>query len=355
MKKTIALISLFSVLLSLLCSCSFVQVFNSDTVKASYTDDEYHFKMTFPSTFSGPDMKYLDEDENEVEYRTVNGEDLILLTCLFNTEKNFYDYINKAGFEKQYISFKNAHSFIYDKTQTDKPEYKIVMATKKMIYTLNYTSPDMRSEEYLSNLEFIDINFTEYANVPADNATLSAPVSLSEAAMTVKIPADCEYVYTPRMEQIPYKTVEVEVEENGETVKKEEQIIDTDKYTGIFISNSEYICAFSSPKGESVPYSKEQINKESAAVMNTDRATEMLSGTVTELEMNGKGDCRTNDGKNYLIFTFTCKVNGERYDGTYSVGYTESGNCFEYTYVKGDLTDGEESQFMDVIKSVVYK
>ncbi len=355
MKKIIAITALFSVLLTLLCSCSLTQVFNSETVKASYTDDEYKFKITFPSTFSGPDMKYLDEDENEVEYRFTNGEDLILLTCLFNKEKNFYDYITKNGFEKQYIEFKNAHSFIYDKTGTDKPEFKIVMATKKMIYTLDYSSPEIGSEEYMSNLKFVDVDFTEYANVPASNATLSAPISLAEQTLSVQVPADCEYVFTPRLEEIPYKTVEVETEENGEKVKKEEQVVDTDKYRGILISNSEYICAFSSPDKESVPFTKENINQDTAAILTVDKATEMLSGMATELISNNDGDFRTNDGKNYLILTFKCKVNGAVYDGTYSVGYTESGNYFEYTYAKGDLDEGEENQFMDVIGSIVYK
>ncbi len=355
MKKVIALIILLPCLISLFSGCGLKRVFSDGVSKAYYTDDDYHFKVTYPSTFSGPETNYLDEDENEVEYKFKNGDELIHLTCLFNKESNFYNYIVNSGFDKRYIKFKTAHSFVYDTTGTDNPGYKIVMATKKMIYTLDYTSSDMSSQAYISNLEFVDIEFTTYANVPKENATLSDGISLADTSLTVRVPADCDYILTPVMQEVPYKTVEVEVEEDGETVKKEEKVIDTDKYRGIIISNSEYIFNFSSPIDGQAPYKPEQINEGAVSAVTAERAQTMLFSKATDVKLDGQAQYRTVDGKSYFICGIVCSVDGREYKGTYSVGYTKTGVCFEYTYVSTSLTEGENSQFMAVIESAQYK
>ncbi len=356
MKKIILILTLLSFVASSLCGCALTQVFTGEVEKAKYTNDEYHFELIYPSSFWGPDETYLDEDENEVEYSFSNGDDRITLTCLFNKEKNFYDYITKSGFDKKYIAFKTENSFLYDTTSTDSPEYKIVMATKKMIYTLDCTSPDMKSEAFASNMELVDMYFTLYANLPKDNATLSEPISLANGNLSVQVPADCEYTLTPHLDNVPYKFVQVETEnEEGETVKQDVQVIDTDKYTGILISNSEYLCAYKAPEAQYAPYKKEQMNSGVASTLTPDHASALFSGLAVEVKLTGAPEHRSKDETTYIISAITCKVGDKMFEGTYSTGYTKAGTCFEYAYVRGQLTEGEEDQFMDVINSAHYK
>ncbi len=353
MKKMILLLAVIMLLSASLSGCGLSTVLSSDVVKTYYTDDDYHFEMSYPSSFSGPEMTYLDEDENEVEYKFTNGDEQIKLTCLFNTEDSFYDYITEGGFDKKYIEFKNAYSFLYDKTETPTPEYKHIMATKKMVYTLDYTAPDMTSHTAVDSMSMIDIDFTYYANVPKDNATLSEPISLADERLSVRVPADCEYTLTPILDPVPYKTVTVEVEEVIGIVEKDILVVDTDKYSGILIKNNEYLCAFRAPSD--APYTYEQINAQTAQTFNTDRASAMLSGEAVNLSLTSPSEFRVNNGSKYLISNISCTVGDNKYRGTYSVGYTEGGVCFEYVYVSGVLSEGEEEQLTDIIYSAIYE
>lgn len=356
MKKIFgSILLLFAVLMTLqsLCSCS---VNRHEEIKSvSYSDDEYHFVLKYPSDFSKPKKEELDEDGDEAMYTLTSGEEKITLSCLFNTEDSFYDYINdyinKNKYNKNNITFKDASSLVLDCRKEKKPTYYIISATKKMIYTLEYALVGEDKEAYNKKCELLDFEFSLYANVPKDNDSLSEPVSLNNGMFDIRVPANCTYTLTPELDEVPYKTVEVEDEVDGEKIKKDVEVVDTDKYNGIIAYTDTYVVYAGSYTGQNAPITQENV-KNNSLELGAEYVTKLLGDKITACKVNDGGEVRENNNKTYIIVNFECSFGKTDCTGTYMIGYAENGACFEYAYLKKpNAPEGEAQQFYDMLSS----
>ncbi len=356
MKKifgSITLLLLLTIALQSLCACSAGR--DEEIKSVSYVDEEYHFTLKYPSNFSKPNKEELDEDGDEAMYTLTSGDEKITLSCMFNTEDSFYDYINaytnKNKYNKNNITFKNASSLVLDCREEKKPTYYIISATKRMIYTLEYALVGEATEAYNKKCELLDFEFSLYANVPKDNDSLSDPVTLNNGAFDIRIPANCTYTLTPALDEIPYKTVEVEEETDGEKYKKEIQIVDTDKYNGIFAYTDMYAVYTGSYTEQNAVAARSEVQNNSIE-FDAQRIAELLGGKITACEASDSGEVRENNEKTYVIFNFKCKFGKTDCTGTYMIGYAENGSCFEYAYLKKPKTPtGEAQQLYDMLAS----
>ncbi len=350
--RKISLLLALLLTLTLFSSCS--RKANAEIKCVSYTDDDFHFVLSYPSSFSRPAKEELDEDGDEVLYTLSANDERITLSCLLNTEQTFYDYIEKKGFEKDKMTFRSPSTFELDRRGDKEPSYLIVAATKRMIYTVEYKYTSGEREDFEKNCDMLDLEFSLYANVPKDNASLSPDIMLCGGLFSLRVAANCNYTLTPTLDPIPYKTVEVETEEDGKTVKKDISVVDTEKYSGILAYNDGYMISARAYTASDAPASAEAV-KSGGHKASTERINEMLDGKVTTLTLTNEGECRQNNGKTYIITDFVCKYGKAESCGSYLIGYAENGACFEYAYLICQRTgEGESTEYHDMIASASF-
>lgn len=326
-----------------LASCTAART--SDSGVSVYTNEDYHFKFTHPSSFSFKEFIESEEvaDECDILF-TGQEDDVITLSCRFNPEKTLHDYAKSKKFLPQNMTSVTPASFIYDMRDSDTPYYLIVSATKRMVVTAEYKYSDKNDEKRRSLCDDLKFEFTTYANVPGDNRFLSGDIYIADGKFSLNIPANATYELSP--------------EPNGEIPEELEKGEDPQKYknancTDIDVFAKYYTAGFRAVEG-SKSHFNDVLTDSDAEKTDASFISSLCGDKISNISISEKRLLEDKEKGFYICVNYTCEYNGEKGFGAYIAGYNEY-TFYEYAYAcRNDTPKGEQTQLFDLLASAEF-
>lgn len=340
MKKRIIIL-----LLALVCLCSFSCCSiaeRSGSEMSVYSNGDYHFEFTHPSSFSLKETIENEEDDDECDFIFKDSEDRqITISCKFNQYDDLYEYVKGNSFNTKKITSLTPASFIYDMRDDKKPMYMIVAATKRMVVTtsIELDAQDTQGLELCDKLSFV---FTEYANVPRENRFLSDDITLYQKHLSLNIPANAEYTLYPEPAQIP------------DGVENVEEFDANAACDAIDILATHYAASYKINVRSSSPYANDGLTSHGANSVQPEYISELTNGAVSGAVFRD-GSLMDGELGAYIYAPFVCEYNGEQCYGAYISGFYGE-LYYEYAYAcANSAPDGEREQFEDLLASLKLK
>lgn len=345
-KRILSLLLAAVAVLPALVSCSRIRGLRRNTPEIlKYVNEEYHFSLTRPSSFSEVVETPSEENDDEYLIELKNGDDKVIsVEIVYKPTDNIFDYAELYCPEKNNIIPLSTNHFAYDQRECPsykKPAYYIFANTKRMLYIVKYEYEhgDKDADKVVSSLVF---EFDIYANLPKENAFLSPAYLFAASRMSVKIPADASVSFYPDPSSVPAVYVD---EETGKIVRP--NVGDKSK---IFAVSGKYFYAASMPLAR---FSLDQLASDDTDALIPDLIAELSDGKAVNVKLSAKGERKENSLAKYRIINFTCLYNGQAASGSVTVGYTAFGRYFEYIYAASeDMSEAGFTNYNDMIHSI---
>ena len=329
-------------LLSLICAFSLVccqRAESSSSDLSVYENEDYHFKLTYPSAFSLKETVEFEENSDECDFIFKDGNDRqITVLCRFNPYKNLYTYVKESKLNIKNITSLTSASFIYDMKNDEKPFYQIIAATKRMVVTVDFRfdQQDPSAEQICEKLSFV---FTEYANVPRENRFLSDDVSINASHLSVNIPANAEYTLYPEPAKMP------------DDIQNEEEFDANKDCTDLDIYSNYYASSYRMTDRSLSPYASSGLTSQGANSVDAEYVRTLSDERIDNITFS-QGKVLDGPFGAYIYAPFTCEYNKKASYGAYIAGFFGD-LYYEYAYsCNNDAPDGECEQFKSLLASL---
>ncbi|MBQ1848564.1 MAG: hypothetical protein II135_11205 [Clostridia bacterium] len=345
-RRILSILLLITAVLPALVSCSRIRELRRKTPETlKYVNEDYHFSLTRPSSFSEIVETPSEENNDEylIELKNSDGK-VISVEIVYKPTENIYEYAELYCPEKNRITALSSNHFAYDQRECPsyrKPAYYIYANTKRMLYIIKYEFEhgDKEADKVVDSLKF---EFDIYANLPKENAFLSPAFLFAASRMSVKIPADATVRFYPDPDSVPAVYVD---EETGKVIRP-----NVGNKSRIFAFSNKYFYSAAMPAARFTP---EQLASDDTDGAVTDLITELSEGKAVNVKIAAKGERKENSLTKYRIINFTCLYNGSPSAGSVTVGYTSFGRYFEYIYASTeDMDEAGFNNYNDMIHSI---
>lgn len=317
---------------------------------STYVNEDYHFSFTRPGEFSSVELVESEEnsDECDIFFKDPDTDRMIVLSCKFNPEDDFYSYMTSSRFDKNKITCVNQNTFIYDDRSSSSPSYSLISATKRMIFTAKYEMEGSASREDIAICDAMAFEFDVYANTPKLDPMLSGTVYLYEDMFSLKIPANAEYKLLPEQEAVTPDT-------STDTSDGEEDTHVPSPYTSVTVKNRHYTAKYSLSSPNDAALSPEKITEETAKAVTADEITEFSDTLISGVTLK-KAELLSSEEGDYIYVPFACVYgNGASY-GAYIMGYSHTGVFYKYVYAcQNSAPEGESDRFKGMLESAVFE
>lgn len=307
----------------------------SDCELTSFSNEDYHFKLTYPALFESVTEELSEENDDETLFRfkTADAKYEMTLQITYKQTEDLYAFIEEGKLEKNKVIPLSNNSFIYDKRSTifESSHYYIYGATRRMLYCLTFSFASSDDAAYAA-CDRIGFEFTEYANITKDSYLLSPKHSLL-SYIGVRLMPNLEYEYFP-LDMYGNPGLARQLTAKGNNVYARFSV-PTARYTLTQLTGGEYLSTAS----------------ELIKLLGGDHITEVVAFTDDAFVTIPTGEIMT-----CYTVPFSCVYNGGTASGTLAVGYGAYGQYFEYiTLITDRATDGELDCYIDMLATITSK